>query len=244
MGRVKNISLLCSLLTGFAVATNFCVADGRTSPEFLALNNVAFAVRLNVDTSGQTPTNWQQITQYCDVGKWNRQLSQAGKPFILQECYVFIRDQWIISPARNRRIVLARNQPKTNYEGKVGRYLVCWDGNSEQIIWMPEDDFQKALKQSGVKLPQPEPAEVRAAKEAVEKLIAREVEEREFILKNAPRPSLAKRWTVLQERIKSWFVTPKTNSVSGGQIRWESVLLGVLLVTGLAGGWYWLGQRR
>lgn len=234
---MKNIIICSLLLVGVADSATLCMAGGKTSPEFLAVSSIAGSITLNLEANSNAPLNWQQVTQYADVNKLNRQLSKPRKIFVLQEHYVFITNKWIISQARNRQVVLVRNQPRTSYEGNIGRYLVCWNGDVAQALGMSETDFQKSLAQSGMKLPEPDPAEVAAAKAAVEALFAKEQWEQEVIVATAPKLTWADICTAWGQRIKSWFVAP---AASGGQVRVVPVALVVLSLLAIG---FWLFRK-
>ncbi|GEM_PF-5482128 len=240
MGRVRNAVFCSLLLAGFSGPANLCLGSGKSPPEFGAINNIAGGVTLRLETNSNASLSWQQVAQYVDITKLNRQLSRPGKIFVLQEHYVFITNTWVISELRNQQAILVRNQPRTSYEGRIGRYLVCWNGSFAQTLSISEDDFQKRLKESGVILPLPDSEEVAAAKAAVERLIAREEVEHEMLRQAAPKLSGAEIAELWWLRIKSWFLAYDENGHFTGRPR----LLGVLAGLGVVGltvyGWRWL----
>lgn len=219
-------------------------ADSRSTFERDLALGISTGIRLYVATNKESlPKQWADLWA-TDIGALNKQLWQR-KMEPLQGLYVFVPTNPIVLVSQKYKVMVVRYEP-IKEEGRLGRYVVCQSPKNDILDgWVDEGDFQKALEQSGVKLPEPDTNEVRAAKEAIEKLIAREEVDRAIIQQSAPRPSLTERWAVLGEHVKSWLVAPKTNGASGGQLRWESVLVGVLVVGGLlVGGWHWLRQRR
>jgi hypothetical protein len=244
MGRVRNIIFFCLLLVGFVGLANLCRADSKSPPEFRAVNNIAGSITLNLETNNNASLNWQQVARYTDINKWNRELSQPGNIFVLQEHYVFVTNKWIISQARNRQVILIRTVPRTSYEGREGRYLVSWNGRYAETVWTSETDFEEHLKQSGITLPVPDPAEVAAAKAAVERLITREQIEHQMIVAAAPKPTWADIGAVWWIRIKSWLFVYTENGHFTGRPRPFGIFVGLGLLALVIYGWRWVFKYK
>lgn len=243
-----NVCLFLMLLT-FGGSLTVVTAGGPSS----RAHDLAYLIRGNVglflEASNTFPTTWTQI--FADGQYWaerNRATVTAmGK--VIPELFVLTPTNLSLLPPQAGFVIAAARQPM-NESGTWGRFTVIKDDNQNpfsaiRTVWIAERDFQKMLAQSGVKLPDPDPVELAAAKAAVEALLAREQREHEMIRHAAPKPSAAEVWALSWERIQSWFVIPQASGASGGQLRIVPTGFGVLFFLGLGAlGWHWWRKKR
>ena len=160
----------------------------------------------------------------------------------IQELYVFTPTNLLLLPPLNGYVIIARRQPVKG-SGVEGRYIVYRNPNEDSILgirseWLLEEHFQTMLKQSGITLPEPDPAEIRAAKDAVRQATVEDERVRQNARQNAPRPTLGEIWTVSRDRLKGLFIkrtsaNGTTGQTPGTQIRPIPVLVAALLIVGI-----------
>jgi len=241
-----------AIVIGILLATQ---SWGDSSRQYLE-NDFAQSLWRTIDlyraaNHGVTPTNWSQLRTILSddylttMEREFEHLRDAGFRTCIVEKYVFLPPGMKVQGYPQSRVLLLSVSPTRVGSGPPGRYLIFDDDESSpdslRYGWIAEDRIQQMLAVAGIKFLTPEPAEVRAAKEAIEELVAKEKAEREIIRHNAPRPSLAGRWTVLQEGIKGIFIKPISNGISGGtsgqaqaiQIRLVPVVIVILLSAGI-----------
>ena len=120
---------------------------------------------------GQVTTNWHQIEQ--NLGSINRMLIKSGLD-VLQSLYVFTRTNLLLTGHRAGIVLVARHEPSKE-DGRWGRYVIYLSPENEiEFDWIEEKTFQEMLKYSHVNLPDPNPEEASAAREAVRRALAEE----------------------------------------------------------------------
>lgn len=121
--------------------------------------------------NGIWPTNWAQLTNLTEL---NRDLVST-KDDLVQEVFAFLPTNPPLADYDNGRLVVIQRKP-TKSSGSLGRYFVYYDPTYDEFNGgsMPENEVQVLFSNYNVMLPPPDPAEVRAAQEAVEKAEAEE----------------------------------------------------------------------
>lgn len=193
--------------------------SSRPTVEQSAIHLLSVSFSFCAETnSGILPNKWEQLSSF-DFTYWNRALLNERLGTI-QGMYVFAPSNLTLLLPRKGRVIIARCHPLEG-SGTEGRYIICHDPEKDPIMgirsdWVSESEFQAMLKLSNITLPAPDPAEIRAAEEAVKQAMVEEERVRQIARQNAPRPALTERWTVLQERIKGIFIKPTSDVASGG----------------------------
>lgn len=212
-------------------------ADTRPTHEAMAVDEIRAGFIGYADVNGGLQaTNWNQLRSFVDLLKINRRLALAGESFPVESNYVFVTDYSL--PTRSKgNIVLLRYAPFEHPTYGPGRYFVSCREHEFLSSWLDEPDFQKLLAQSGVKLPEPNPEEVRAAKVALETLIAREQIEHQMIVAAAPKPTSAEIGAVWWWRIKSSLFVYTENGHFTGRPRPLGIFTALGLLALIVYGW-------
>lgn len=218
-----EVSVLCAAVILFTWNGH---ADSRLPFERSLSLGILTGVRLFMATNNSAPSQWRDLWA-TDVEAINKQLWEREQ-LPIQALYVFLTTNTLMLPSE-KKVVVAPISP-VKIDGKSGRYVVCQlpDG-SVYDDWVTESEFQKALAQSGVTLPTPDPREVAAAKAAVERLMAREQVEHAMIVAAAPKPTWADIRAVWWLRLKGWFFVYSENGHFSGRPR----PLGIFVALGL-----------
>jgi hypothetical protein len=130
---------------------------GRISTEIMQ-----FAKKNN----GMWPTNWLQLS---DLAKRDGYLFRR-KGLLIPEAYAFVPTNLTVTGHYEGNLIVIRRRPiKDN--GNKGRYFVYHDTLADEFNegWMSEQDVQDLFSKFSVTLSEPNPEEVRAAREAVER---------------------------------------------------------------------------
>jgi hypothetical protein len=194
-------------------------------------------------SNGVLPTAWSEI--FSDKDYWARRtrtlIENGLEP--IQAMYVFTpTNLTVIGYGRTGAVLIARSHPLKE-GGTTGRYVIYNNPDDDlsgiRTDWIDEPEFQAMLKQSGVQLPAPDPAEVAAAKAAVEALITRKQIEHAMIVAAAPTPTWADIGDAWWWRIKSSFFVYTENGYCTGMPRpfgiFVTLGLVALVIFGLRG---------
>jgi hypothetical protein len=202
---------LFALLVTFAILPEKCCARVTVTIEQKVVHLLAGSVFFCMETnSGVPPTTWEQLSSF-DFTYWNRALLDKGLGTV-QELYVFTPTNLALLTPRKGFVVIARNEP-FKMDGKRDRYIVYKSSEDDtqvadiQSTTILEDEFQLMLKQAGVTLPDPNPAQTRAAREAVENSIAAEGAMQKRLAGSVAGPTLRQRWLLIKDRFKRVFLT-------------------------------------
>jgi hypothetical protein len=153
-------------------------------------------------SSGVWPTNWLQLTNLIQDNLY----FLAKKRTLIPEAYAFVPTNLPLTGHYGGDLIIIR-RTSIKKDGQRGRYFVCHTPDDEfRDGWISEQEVQALFSKFGVTLPPPNPEEVRAAREAVEKALAEDNAVREVIDANAPRPTPKQRWLLIKDRVKRLFL--------------------------------------
>ena len=154
---MKTITILI-----FATSLNFLCASEQRAPEQGAMGDVIHGIQLfEALHSGQSPTNWSQISETLNLAKVDQSLEQNGFS-ALEKNYVFIERKIAVPEYEKGDVVLMRTAPITIEIGETnkeeGRYIISRYEGSLRFNWLSENKVQKMLADAGAtNLPAPEP---------------------------------------------------------------------------------------
>jgi hypothetical protein len=225
-----------TVLLSFLITKN-AGADERITVERSTIDMLWKNIDVYQTLSNSLPADWHEL--FADNQYWaerNRVLLE-GTGKVIPEHYVFTPTNFTLLPPKKGYILVARYKPLKE-DGVWGRYVVIRNlgeslAFSIQSAWIDEKAFQKLVNESNVKLPEPDPAEVRAAKEGVKNLIAEEERVSQIVRQNAPSVTSEETWSVWRERIKGVFIKPSANGSQKGHIRPAPVAITLLALFGV-----------
>ena len=105
---------------------------------------------------GGIAANWSQVLEQLEPARLNVGEQGANPAFPLPEKYVFVREALPMPTAWKGDVVLMRIEPMDHPTSGLGRYVISHHAKGFVYSWLPEEDVQKMLTDSGVKLPEPE----------------------------------------------------------------------------------------
>jgi hypothetical protein len=189
--------------------------------------------------AGARPANWAQFT---NLVRYNAELLEE-RQMVIPELFALVPTNLTLTGFYKGELVVLQRSPSREYRN-ASRYFVFRDPSAEFSLGnMEEADVQALLGSSGVKLPDPNPQEVQAAKAAVEQLVAREQIEHQMIVAAAPKPTWADIGAVWWWRIKSSFFVYTENGHFTGRPRAFGIFVALGLFALVVYGWRWHGKR-
>lgn len=243
--------MLPNLKTSVALVFLGCASVGRTTPtlESITVNEIRAGLNAYAEANdGRQATNWTQVGQFINLLECNRRLLLETESCPVEANYVFITTPVLKLIRPEGHVVLIRRSPFKHPTYGLGRYLILRRENEFITSWLQESALYELLAKTGTALPEPDLQEVRTAKQAIEKLIAKEKVERKIILQNAPRPAWGEIWVVYRDRLKALFLKQSRASGASGQTAQlrpvPVVVAGLLLVGILACAVRWCFRRK
>jgi hypothetical protein len=235
------------LLGGFAMLVAF-PGTGRTSGatvESMALAKIGFAMHFyEIIFEGRTVTNWTDLKKMINVDQLNQTLvNKPGCP--LEKHYVFVPGPVAMPSYYGETWAKVMAAGPSSSGGRLGRNVIYGNGDFYTRTWLPEHEVQSMLSKADIKLPEPEPAIIQAAEEAVKKY----QQEQEQWRRSGDREAWRLRLLLLWQDVKGLFVTqggtnPTGSATVPGRLRPVPVALGALALVGVGLLAYRIIQRR